>query len=317
MRVVILIALQYAIQCSYLRKLFHDHSIRGAPVDQHPFPGPECGDVPRPGGPARDGAAGGPGDRVPGSPGDVLPGGVPGGPADDWDGDAEMAAFLADIEAGRARIPEPWEIEGPAASISLGDAADVDLAELAVMAGPDGLGGERFAQDGTADVMRPGPVLAALTEQAAAELGRLSDNQLLGAVSAARRLAARAEYLELSAVAEFTRRRAEQLEASTARKDPRGCRDGEFADAELAVELVTSIHAARDRMDLAAGLASRLPDTFTGLAAGRIDGDRARTIWYYTRFLSDDLAAQADKILAAAAPGLRPDQLGRKAALEM
>ena len=82
-------------------------------MDQHPFPGPERGDVPRPGGPARDGAAGGPGDRVPGSPGDVLPGGVPGGPADDWDGDAEMAAFLADIEAGRARVPEPWEIEGP------------------------------------------------------------------------------------------------------------------------------------------------------------------------------------------------------------
>jgi hypothetical protein len=193
---------------------------------------------------------------------------MPGGPPDDWDGDAEMAAFLADIEAGRARVPEPWEIEGPAASISLGDAADVDLAELAAMAGPDGLGGDRFAQGNSADVLRPGPVLAALTEQAAGELGRLSDNQLLGAVSAARRLANRAEYLELAAVAEFTRRRAEQLAASKARRDPRGCRAGEFADAELAIELVTSIYAARDRMDLAADLASRLPGTFTGLAAG-------------------------------------------------
>ena len=267
-------------------------------MEQHPFPGPERGDVPRPAGPARDGARG--------------------GPADDWDGDAEMAAFAADIEAGRVRIPEPWEIEGPAASISLGDAADVDLAELAAMAGPDGLGGDRFAQDGAADVLRPGPVLAALTEQAAAELGRLSDNQLLGAVAAARRLAARAEYLELAAVAEFTRRRAAQLAASTARKEPRGCRDGEFADAELAQELVASIHAARDRMDLAAGLASRLPGTFAGLAAGTVDADRARTIWYYTRFLPDDLAGQADRILAAAAPGLRYDQLARKAAaLEM
>ena len=88
-------------------------------MDQHPFPGPERGDVPLPGGPARDGAPDGPGDAVPGGPGDQVPGGpaagVPGGPADDWDGDAEMAAFLADIEAGRARIPEPWEIEGPAA----------------------------------------------------------------------------------------------------------------------------------------------------------------------------------------------------------
>src|SRR5215472_6001761 len=301
----------------------------GPPMTQHPFPGRGSGgeQPPRPGGPARDGAPGGPADQVPGGPAagparDGMPGGpeagAPGGPADDWDGDAEMAAFLADIEAGRARVPEPWEIEGPAASISLGDAADVDLAELAAMAGPDGLGGDRFAQDGTADVLRPGPVLAALTEQAAAELGRLSDNQLLGAVSAARRLAARAEYLELCAIAEFTRRRQEQLAAAVARKDPRGCRDGEFADAELAIELVTSTAAARDRMDLAADLAARLPGTFTGLAAGRIDADRARTIWYYTRFIPGEHAAAADAILAAAAPGLRQDQLARKAAaLEM
>src|SRR5262249_51788109 len=245
------------------------------------------GEQPPPAGPARDG--------------------VPGGPGDDWDGEAEMAAFLADLEAGRARVPEPWEIEGPAASISLGDAADVDLAGLAARAGRDGLGGAASAQQSTADVLRPGPVLAALTEQAAAELGRLSDNQLLGAVSAARRLAARAEDLELSAGAEVTRRRAGQLAASVARKEPRACRGGEFAAAELAAELVCSINAARDRMDLAAGLAARLPGTLAGLAAGRIDAGRAATIWYYTRFLPDEHAAAADTILAAAAPGLRQD----------
>ena len=110
----------------------------------------------------------------------------PGCQADDWDGDAEMAAYIADLDAGRARIPEEWEIEGPAATISLGDAADVDLAELAAMVGPDGLGGEVFAQDRSADAMRPGPVLAALTEQAAGDLGRLTDNQVIGAMSAAR-----------------------------------------------------------------------------------------------------------------------------------
>src|SRR5215475_12942213 len=145
-------------------------------MTQRPFPGRRSRgeQPPRPAGPARDG--------------------LPGGPAaDDWDGDAEMAAFLADLEAGRARVPEPWELEGPAASISLGDAADVDL-----------------------DALRPGPVLAALTEQAAGELARLSDDRLLGAVAAARRLAARAEYLELSAVAEFTRRRNAQLAAAKA-----------------------------------------------------------------------------------------------------
>src|SRR5215470_13733052 len=262
------------------------HPDGGPPVEQHPFPGPQRGDVPLPGGPARDGMPGGPADHLPGRPADGALAGVPGGPGDDWDGEAEMAAFLADIEAGRARIPEPWEIEGPAASISLGDAADVDLAELAAMVGPDGLGGDRFTQGNTADVMRPGPVLAALAEQAARDLAALTDNQLLGAVSAARRLANRAEYLELAAVAEFTRRRAEQLAASTARKDPRGCRDGEFADAELAMELVTSVNAARDRMDLATDLATRLPCTFAGLAAGTIDADRAWRIWVHTRLLA-------------------------------
>ncbi len=57
-------------------------------------------------------------------------------PEDDWDGDAEMAAYIADLEAGRARIPEEWEVEGPAATIGLGDAADVDLVELAAMVRP-------------------------------------------------------------------------------------------------------------------------------------------------------------------------------------
>ncbi|MGB6618599.1 MAG: hypothetical protein WBE95_31320, partial [Trebonia sp.] len=118
----------------------------------------------------------------PGSDGEQPP---PGGPArdDDWDGDAEMASYIADLDAGRARIPEEWEVEGPAATIGLGDAADVDLAELAAMVGPDGLGGEVLARDRSADAMRPGPVLAALTEQAAGGLGRLTDNQVIGAMS--------------------------------------------------------------------------------------------------------------------------------------
>jgi Domain of unknown function (DUF222) len=249
----------------------------------------------------------------PGPDGEQPPPGVP-VRDDDWDADAEIASYFADLDAGRARIPEEWEIEGPAASISLGDAADVDLAELVAMLGPDGLGGEVFAQDRSADAMRPGPVLAALTEQAAGDLGRLSDNQVLGAMSAARRLAARAAWLELRAVAEFTRRREAQFEAATAAKVPRGCRDGEFPDAELAMELVTSPGAARDQMGLAGDLETRLPRASAGLGAGVIDADRTRIIWRYTRFLSDADAARADEVLAALAPGLRYDQLARKAA---
>ena len=279
---------------------------QGAVVSEASFPGPgPDGEQPPPGDPARDEAA---------SPPPVgACDAAPPRPDDDWDGDAEMAAYIADLDAGRARIPEEWEIEGPAATIGLGDAADVDLVELAAMVGPDGLGGEVFAQDRSADVMRPGPVLAALTEQAAGGLDRLTDNQVLGAMSAARRLAARAAWLELTAVAEFTRRREAQYEDAKARGVPRGCRDGEFPDAELGMELVTSQNAARDQMDLAGDLETRLPRTRAALAAGVIDADRARLIWRPTRHLTDADAARADEILAVLAPGLRYDQLARKA----
>jgi hypothetical protein len=259
------------------------------------FPGDgQDGEEPLPGEPARDE--------------------TPAGPEDDWDPDAEMASYFADLEAGRARIPEEWELECLGASISLGDAAGVDLSELAALLGPEGLGGEGFAQDRFADLQRPGPVLAALTERAAADPARLTDNELLGTVSAARRLAARAEYLQLAAVAEFTRRREAQVAAALAAKVPPGRRPGEFGAAELAMELVTSVRDAETTMDLAAELATRLPATRAALAAGVIDAARARVIARYTGFLTGADAAHADAVLAEAAPWLRWDQLARKAA---
>jgi hypothetical protein len=94
---------------------------------------------------------------------------------------------------------------------------------------------------------------------------------------------------------------------------PRGCRDGEFPDAELGMELVTSQNAARDAMDLAGDLQTRLPRTWAALGAGLIDEYRARLIWRPTRHLTDADAAYADEVLAAVAPGLRYDQLARKA----
>ena len=33
-------------------------------------------------------------------------------PEDDFDADAEMARWVADLEAGRERIPEAWELDG-------------------------------------------------------------------------------------------------------------------------------------------------------------------------------------------------------------
>ena len=54
------------------------------------------------------------------------------------------------------------------------------------------------------------------------------------------------------------------------------------------------------------------------MATGTISGDRADLVAAWTMSLSDADAARADEILAAAAPGLRYEQLSRKAAaLEM
>jgi hypothetical protein len=257
-------------------------------VAQHPFPGPgpgpgHDGDEPVPGGPARDEAA---------------------------DDDRYLDWLAAEVDAGRIEVPP--EEPPPGVTVCLGEAGDAGLQELAALAG--GLAGAGFAGQRAADVMPPGPVLGALTSQAAEDLASLDDDGLVGVVLAARRLQARDEYLELAAVAEFTRRREAQYQASRARGDKPRQRDGEFAAEELGMELNCSHYAAGKRMDLADGLVRRLPATFAGMANGTIDGHKAKIIYEFTRYLSDEQAAEADKILAGAAPGMAPAELKKKAA---
>ena len=97
---------------------------------------------------------------------------------DDFELDEHFAWLVRELDAGRVQPPPESAIEGPAISLSLGDACDVDPELLVAMCGPDGLGGEAlsaaFSQDQAADVLRPGPVLAALTAQAVASAGSVS-----------------------------------------------------------------------------------------------------------------------------------------------
>src|ERR1700744_3872294 len=108
-------------------------------------------------------------------------GGLPGpvfGPDPEWD--AYVAWREREIAAGRDEAPPAaWEIEGPAVTMSLGDAADVDPALLAAVCGPDGLDGAaglgpQFGQGAAADALAAGPPLAALAPQGAARPPRLS-----------------------------------------------------------------------------------------------------------------------------------------------
>jgi hypothetical protein len=257
-------------------------------VAQHPFPDPgHDGDQPASGDPARDWAE---------------------------EDDRYLAWLVAEADAGRIEIPD--EEPPPGVTVSLGEAGDISLDELARMA--DGLSGTGFAKHEAADVMPPGPVLGALTSQAVEDLASLGDDELLGVILAARRQQTRAEYEELAAIAEFARRREQQYQASKARGDKPRHRDGEFAAEELGFEMNCSHYAAGQRMEHADDLARRLPCTFAGMANGTIDGYRAKIIREFTQFLSDEQAAEADAILAAAAPGMAPAELKKKAArLEM
>jgi hypothetical protein len=171
-----------------------------------------------------------------------------------------------------------------------------------------------FSQGGAADRLRPGPWLAGLAGEAAANLGRLDEGQLLGVASAARRLAAHAGYLELMAVAEFAGRRDAQFEASKARGDRVRSRDGEYPAEELGFEMNATACSAAILIGMARNIADRLPGTSAGMAAGLIDRDRARVISNATLHLPDELAAAADEVLAQAAAEMRLADLQQKAA---
>ena len=160
----------------------------------------------------------------------------------------------------------------------------------------------------------PGPGLAALLGEAVGAVDELDERQALGVGSAARRMRAHADYVEIMAVARFGRVRAAQLEASKARGDRVRSRDGEYPAEELGFEMTASARSAGLLLDMAANIVGRLPATLAAMAAGVIDRDRARVISDATLRLPDGLAAEADKVLADAAPGLRLADLQAKAA---
>jgi Domain of unknown function (DUF222) len=156
----------------------------------------------------------------------------------------------------------------------------------------------RFSQHGESDAMPPGPLLAsvvhALTGDEGDGLTALSDDQLVGIISAARRMECRAAWTQMAAVREFaTRRRANQ--------GPTQAGACEFAADELADELRLTWQSAAGYIAYACAVAGRLPRTFAALAAGTIHPVHVRIIEDETSILTDQDAAQADEALAEAA----------------
>jgi Domain of unknown function (DUF222) len=153
-----------------------------------------------------------------------------------------------------------------------------------------------FAQGGEADTMTPGPLLTAVVDTVTGPdgqgLARCSDDQLLGIISAARRMQSRAAWTELAAIAAYA-----------ARHDGSGAAD-EFAPVELGFELHLTAQSAAEQMDYASAVARRLPRVFAALFAGRIHPVHLRIIEDETSILTDADAAVADAVLAGSAPGM-------------
>jgi Domain of unknown function (DUF222) len=170
-----------------------------------------------------------------------------------------------------------------------------------------------FVQDGPADTLAPGALLAALTEAAFTDPARLGDDMLMGALEAARRLQNRACYLQTLAVAELGRRRASQHDQDTAAGVPPNRRRAQFPDLELGAQLLIGRRHAAHLLDEAAELTARLPLTLAGMARGLIDPARASAIASATLCLSDPDAAQVDEALAATAHEVRTDTVARRA----
>jgi hypothetical protein len=130
----------------------------------------------------------------------------------------------------------------------------------------------------------------------------------MGIISAARRLEARAAWTLLAATAEF------------AARHPGTSLEDQFAADELAAELHLTPLSAAAQMDYAGQVTSRLPRTFAALGAGQVHPVHVRIIEDETRVLTDAGAAQADAVLAGAAPAMTFGELrhaARKLVLQL
>jgi hypothetical protein len=227
-------------------------------------------------------------------PGPQRPGSAGSGhdiPAGDWDADAAREAYIARVEAGDIDIPPPedddWDDQ--AAALQAASAA------------------AEFSQGAQADVMAPGPLLAAIAHDAGTGAGagedtlagvrELTDNQLAGMIGAGNRLASWGSSLQIAATAELaSRRRTGEPAAIRA-----GQSTSEFAADEVACELKMTRAAAEEYMGFSEQLRHRLAATFAALNAGIIDDYRAKVITEAVAFLSDEDALKVEAMILPAA----------------
>jgi len=165
-------------------------------------------------------------------------------------------------------------------------------------------GARGWAAGGPLDIMEPGPALAGFADDAVSDgLAALNDDELIGVMCAARRLASRAAGIELAAVAGLNGRR----EAHAAAVRDR--RQAEHVADELAVVLTLTCRAADKLLDLATGV-TRLPAVTGALAAGQIDLPKAGIYALELAGLGDEPAAAIAAITITDAARMTTAELG-------
>jgi hypothetical protein len=259
-----------------------------------PEPGPER--EPEPDGPQPCGESAGPRfSWVPGSeldgaelsgpvPPEALPGGgrADGAPAGlDWQAllDALAASGLLDGDPANQDAALADEL---AAEKDGRMGPSLDPARLAALA---------------VEYMEPGTALAGWLEVAAGGAASLDENGLTGLAIAARKQAAYASGVELTAVAQITSRAAaadRRVGVSAAGRPARVCRDA-VGQVEMALRL--SHDGAAAWADLAFTLTWRLPCTLAALAVGWIDIDRAEIIARATSVLNEQAARGVEAVV--------------------
>ena len=168
---------------------------------------------------------------------------------------------------------------------------------------PDWLAGEEpaplewFSDGATADVMGPGPVLAALVHAAVQDPAALDEDQLVGVIAAIRRIESRMAWASMTALRELTSRRRDSRD----QVDCGRTKVSATAADQVSMELRQSWQSAAAQIAYACDVAGHLPKTFAALAAGLIHPVHVRIIEDETRYLSDKDAARADETLAETA----------------
>jgi hypothetical protein len=161
-------------------------------------------------------------------------------------------------------------------------------------------------------VALPGPTLAGAADTAAGPdraYAGVSDDELIGVLTAWQRTESWAAAGRLSAAAELARRRpATSKDHATRGGNPAPW--GKFCADEVAAALSVSRWAAEKTTAVAHDLATRLPLTRQALHEGCIDAYKAQVIAEATRCLDDAAAAQAEAaVVPHAVTGKTPGQI--------